>query len=292
MFNLKFLMRCCCDHQGQNEEEKQEKARSSKRDKPSLKPSSQIQKTKLDQLPKEDPIIPAPSPVIIQETQSFPKLKLRIVESSVIPVGTLLTINGFGLENSRRNKQDFKVFIGNILEDKGEVINDFMIAEESLGMGKQHLLIKFAQTTNKYTITDLGDGTGTFVKISTDLVLKEGFIISFGNSHMKVEAVSPKLILKFLEGPKINEEFIFTPQDEQIIIGRMNDCRIRFEDTNLSRYQCNIKFQEERGWALKDGVGNKNSTNGTWIYVEEEFEITDKMMFKAGKTLFEATLGD
>ena len=281
-------MRCCCDNPNQTEEEKQEKARSSNRDKPSLKLISLMQKPKQDSKPIDEVIMAAPSPISMPEVPQYPKLNLRVAESAVIPTGTVLTINGFGLENSRRKKQDFKVFIGSVLEEKGEIINDFVINEESHGMGKQHLLIKFVPSTNKYTITDLGDGTGTFVKICTELLLKDGFIISFGNSHMKVMAVEPKLILKFLEGPKAEEEFIFTQQDEQVIIGRMNDCRIKFEDTNLSRYQCNIKFQENRGWLLKDGANNKSSTNGTWIYVEEEFEISDKMMFKAGKTLFEA----
>jgi hypothetical protein len=35
---------------------------------------------------------------------------------------------------------------------------------------------------------DLGDGSGTFVRIdnSKDLILKHGFIISYGDSHMVV----------------------------------------------------------------------------------------------------------
>ena len=33
---------------------------------------------------------------------------------------------------------------------------------------------------------------------------------------------------------------------------------------------------------------DKKSTNGTWLFVEEDCEIYDSMIFKAGKTLFEA----
>ena len=39
-------------------------------------------------------------------------------------------------------------------------------------------------------------------------------------------------------------------------------------------------------WVLKDGDGNKHSTNGTWLFVDELFKIYDGMVFKAGQTLF------
>ncbi len=41
---------------------------------------------------------------------------------------------------------------------------------------------------------------------------------------------------------------------------------------------------------LKDGDGQKLSTNGTWLFVDELFQIYDKMIFKAGQTLFQARL--
>lgn len=68
----------------------------------------------------------------------------------------------------------------------------------------------------------------------------------------------------------------------------MVDCRIRFDDNSMSRYQCSISYEESKGWILKDGMGDKKSTNGTWLFVEEDHEIFDGLVFKAGKTLFEA----
>jgi hypothetical protein len=43
-------------------------------------------------------------------------------------------------------------------------------------------------------------------------------------------------------------------------------------------------------WVLYDGDGAKLSTNGTWLFVDELFEIYDNMIFKAGQTLFRASL--
>jgi hypothetical protein len=52
----------------------------------------------------------------------------------------------------------------------------------------------------------MGMGTGTFIKVDKDLVLKTGYIISFGDSHM-VSTIKPdKLHLKFLDGPKVEQE--------------------------------------------------------------------------------------
>jgi hypothetical protein len=62
-------------------------------------------------------------------------------------------------------------------------------------------------------------------------------------------------------------------------------CDIRFEDNQLSRLQCTIAF-ENSSWRLRDGDGAKLSTNGTWLFVDELFPIYDKMIFKAGQTLF------
>lgn len=73
------------------------------------------------------------------------------------------------------------------------------------------------------------------------------------------------------------------------MIGRMADCNIKFDDNSLSRYQCSILYVEDMGWFVRDGDGDKKpSTNGTWLFVDEPYEINNNMVFKAGQTLFQA----
>ena len=48
----------------------------------------------------------------------------------------------------------------------------------------------------------------------------------------------------------------------------------------------------DRYWTLKDGDGEKLSTNGTWLFTENFFEIFDGMTFKVGETLFKAQLSN
>ena len=40
-------------------------------------------------------------------------------------------------------------------------------------------------------------------------------------------------------------------------------------------------------WSLIDGDGEKQSTNGTWLFAEEPYEVQDKMVFKTSQTLFQ-----
>ncbi len=41
---------------------------------------------------------------------------------------------------------------------------------------------------------------------------------------------------------------------------------------------------------MYDGYNGKGSTNGTWLYINEEFEIYENMVFKANQTIFQANL--
>ena len=56
------------------------------------------------------------------------------------------------------------------------------------GIGKRHMVIKYSIDDKRYYLRDLGDGSGTFIRVDNrkDLILKHGFIVSYGDSHMVV----------------------------------------------------------------------------------------------------------
>jgi len=127
-------------------------------------------------------------------------------------LGTQLIINAQGLVASPRKKKDGCTIIGSQEPNAitGEHYNDFVIKNEeekeplpsnqttleqdmqgqnSLGgIGKRHMVIKYNELDKKYYLRDLGDGSGTFIRIDNqkDLILKHGFIVSYGDSHMVV----------------------------------------------------------------------------------------------------------
>lgn len=228
-------------------------------------------------------------PIVItdKEAAEAPTLVIEVVESLSLRVGMKLQITGRGLEGSARGKFDGRIFVGSGSPEAGQAFNDYVLPQEE-GIGSKHFMFKYNPLTLKYFLRDLGDGSGTFVRIKSPLTLKQGFIVSFSDSHLLIqldESEPNSISIRFVEGPKATQIFNFTAGDSPIRIGRMVDCLVRFEETNLSRYQCMISYADDC-WRLEDGDGHKVSTNGTWLYVDDYIEVTDDMMFKAGQTLF------
>lgn len=54
--------------------------------------------------------------------------------------------------------------------------------------------------------------------------------------------------------------------------------------------QCTIDFIDDK-WLIKDGDGAaKASTNGTWLFAEEEIKVENDSVIKAGQSLFKVTM--
>lgn len=99
------------------------------------------------------------------------------------------------------------------------------------------------------------------------------------------------LRLKIFGGPSTGEVSYHYPSEGVVKIGRSNNCEVQIDDAVLSKFQSCITFNaKENMWMLQDGYSNKNSLNGTWLYLHEDFDIYDGMIFKANQTLFEAQL--
>jgi len=67
-----------------------------------------------------------------------------------------------------------------------ECFNDFVILNDdepmgpSGGIGQRHMVVKYNTFDKQYYMRDLGDGSGTFIRVDNtkDLILKHGFIVS------------------------------------------------------------------------------------------------------------------
>ena len=252
----------------------------------------------------------------VLEGTPFSELRRSLLEPGTAVSEAAITINSFGLEPpSRRNARDRTVFFGT--QDEKVVVNDVLLPDDS-GFGKKHFFIKYLIESNEYVVKDMGDGTGTFIKIISPIILSSGLIISFGESHMVVgineknASVSariknselnfpvidekggikegePHLVVQFIDGPKAKEVFRFRVDDVPVTIGRSEKCKIKFPGSSLSRTQCQIDYLDEK-WILRDGDGGKSSTNGTWLFAEDEQKIEDGMILKAGQSLFKISL--
>ena len=163
------------------------------------------------------------------EIDKAPILKLEILEGvspqittqnlSNVVAELSYKINAWGLVGSKgRGRKDGCVLVGSqeFAESIDEPYNDIILEPgDNSEIGKRHFLIKYNQDTIAYYLRDLGDGNGTFVRLDNPLVLKTGYIISFGDSHMFIQIFEDyndmisKLEIKFLDGPKTDESFSF-----------------------------------------------------------------------------------
>lgn len=101
--------------------------------------------------------------------------------------------------------------------------------------------------------------------------------------------IASLLTLEVLFGEEKRRKITFDSRKNQVIrIGRIKneDTDIVFEDDDVSRKQCMIVF-EENNWYIVDGNGINPSSNGTWLYPEKYFNITDGLIVRIGTTLFE-----
>ncbi|CDW75623.1 UNKNOWN [Stylonychia lemnae] len=197
----------------------------------------------------------------------------------------------------------------NVSYDK-EIVNDFVIPTKNEEEKEKHrgrqFQIYFDPDSFNYKIKDLGVGYGAFVKLTRPIVLRDNFLLNMGESYIVanlfksqddmigivgVNKVPMKLRLKIFSVVKADQPDVFSCQNEQqeIIIGRTPNCDIRIEDKLLSKAQATIRFDGDN-WVLQDGFEGRESTNGTWLYLNEDCDIENGMVFKSNQTFFEATI--
>jgi len=250
---------------------------------------------------------------------TFPTLILIVLNScSFLQKGEIIQINAQGIVNhDHRNEKDGITYFGYIDNTENEILIDynFPLKNNEIVNTKyvgKHFQIEFIIERNAYFVRDLGVGYGTFIRINSPLVLKNNMLINLGETFFVVNIIEKnpqedtlnenefhsfstnsmnvKLKIKIFREDMIGETFFFPPL-KKINIGRSSNAEICIEDKLLSKIHCNINFDNQTGWTLKDGSDNGLSTNGTWLYLNEEAEIYDKMIFKANQSIFQCKLG-
>ena len=147
---------------------------------------------------------------MLDSFKTSPKeLHLTVVESEKMEVGKKYTINSEGLIDSLRLSKDGCVYAGTLYSENTAAVNDILLPQNEEGLGKRHFMIKCSSNPVSYSVKDLGDGLGTFMKIISPTKLKSNAIISFGEIHMVIfiEYSNPsRLTINFISGPKTDEK--------------------------------------------------------------------------------------
>ena len=230
------------------------------------------------------------------------KLQIKVVNSGPIQKDTRFYITHLGLEDSKRRANDGKVYFGYKRKERGIIMNDVVIPVQDKDVEDhhrgRHFMIQYQIENNSYIIKDLGKGFGVYSRLDFPIVrfikiIKDNMIINMGSMFLAFTQIvydkKPVLNVKVMGEERGSlcfdaEEY----EDKVITIGRGIACDIRLDDHLLSKVHATVYFNRD-GWNITDGDLQKKSTNSTWLYLSDEFEIYTAMIFKCNQSVFQVT---
>ena len=228
------------------------------------------------------------------------KIKLKNLYGELFKENFVLIINEYGIENFtplRKKYDGITKFGPNILENNDNIINDFQIYTLNMNI-KTLFTIKYDNNKRKYyLISNLINkeefqDLNIFIKLEKDLPILRKYYISLGKVNFSVEIKENNYLeLKlYFEGQK-KKSLIYDKKKKLIKIGRSKNCDIILKNLEYSRIQTSIYFNEkDKFWYIKDGFGDYQSMNGTWIFINFPWEISFHNKVKIGNNLFELSL--
>ena len=241
--------------------------------------------------------------IIDKNTFIKKKLKLKNLFGDLFKENFVIIINEYGIENlvPMRKKYDGKTKFGPIIYDKKNnninPINDFQIFTLDFNI-KTLFIIKYDKNSKKYYLIsnienkDEIQDLNIFIKLEKDLPILRKYYISLGKVNFSIETKeNNNLELKFYFENNQKELYIFNTEKNLIKIGRSKICDVILKSVEYSRIQTSIYFNEKnKTWYIKDGFGNNQSMNGTWIFINFPWEISYHNKVKIGNNLFELSL--
>ena len=216
---------------------------------------------------------------------------------SILPSGML--------HNNNNCYNDGIVLFGyeNYENETIDKVNDFVfptvnnLEKSKNGFEFPNFAIYFDIKDENYYIKNLNTGMGALMKIKK-YKLENNTLINIGSNYIVIRLDTEYLTLKIFNNLILengnNEENcssqkfkIEKNKNFMITIGRSQKCDISIGDMMLSKVQCSIEYNtKENLFYLHDGNEEKESTNGTWIYIVNPVQITNDFLFKAEHTLF------
>ena len=229
------------------------------------------------------------------------KLKLKNLFGDLFKENFVIIINENGIENFSplRQKYDGVTKFGPVIfnNDNKNPINDFQIfsIEKSI---QTIFMIKYDFEKRKYfLISNINNNKeihyfNIFIKLEKELPIKQKYNISLGKANFSIEKINNySLELKlYLDNGEI-ELYLFDTKKNLITIGRSKTCDIILPSLEYSRIHTSIYYnKKEQTWYIKDGIGDKKSMNGTWLFINFPWEISYNTKMRIGKNLLELNL--
>jgi hypothetical protein len=246
--------------------------------------------------------------------ESYSNIKDLILEIEVENSNSkdVIKITSAGLPNSKRTKKDENdnyVYFGQKSqnEEENSKIDYFLLGEVEKTTeisdkkseneeAKKNLFFRVYYNFDMglYYIKDMGGGYGTFYKIEEEIIIKEKSLVNIGETYLlfsfnkgnKFKDLNDDDLIIKVYSNKIEEQIVVKNTTKEYLFGRAEKCDFVIEDKMLSRIHC-IIYYLENNWYIKDGnATGQESTNGTWIFLQEDMEIKEGMKFKSNNCTF------
>jgi len=217
---------------------------------------------------------------------------------------SVLKLNALGAEQSLRGEKDGRTYFGckkrgskgiterRILNDVVIGLVDSAISEKHRG---RHFLVEYDPFREAYFARDLGCGFGLFARLDSHMRIRENVMLHIGLTCIVATVVTmksvdsvQKLRIKVIGGLNDGQIFLFSSSD-RVRLGRHAQCEVALEDSQLSKVQCSLYWQD-CWWWLCDGDRDRPSKNGTWVYTSEDWEVRSGTTLRAGPWTLEAEL--
>ena len=257
----------------------------------------------------------------MNKNNSYTILNLNVASSS-LNSKTVFYITPYGMINDDTdNIRDGIVLFGYEKKDNNEEVieeNDkkklsvydftFPIEKEKENISNltefPSFSIYFNTKDNNYYIKDFNAGIGALMKIK-EYKIEYNILINIGANYLVICIEENNIEIKIFNNSilennnndKKEKKFevkkfnIDKSQDCTITIGRSKKCDLVIEDMMMSKIQSSIKYiSKENAFYLYDGNSQKESMNGTWVYILNPVLITDHFVFKAEHILFVVNL--
>ena len=92
-----------------------------------------------------------------------------------------------------------------------------------------------------------------------------------------------ELLIEYGKNENLSEVQFNCEKKTEFYIGRKQDADIEITDSQVSREQAMI-YYENNNWYIKDGGKEKPSGSGTWLFLDKKYEIKGDMFFMVGSS--------
>ena len=180
------------------------------------------------------------------------------------------------------------------LEDNKEYIPDIALnisEDQKTKIKKQNIfLIYYRRDLQKFYLEPVFDNKEiffVFVKLLSPLLITTESIAFCVLSYIfkiRVNKSNKKeVIIEYGKNENLTEVEFNSEKKKEFYIGRKQDADIELPESEISREQAMIYYENEN-WYIKDGGKEKASGSGTWLFLEKRYEIASDIIFMVGSS--------